>query len=162
MSLSNGITPYQIEGWLFRNDDNTAPRKPSEMMTPAIGEKREFQFVLTAAAEEKSCADVDKMEHIYDENDPERIAATNRFGAYAGGDGSVTITSLTLGNLKPSARRGSSPCGLRRLSRFVPHKTKNIRGSRSRTPFHFSHQSPALNRVPRLMRAAYGERCSSS
>ena len=100
----HGITPYQIEGWLFRNDDNTAPRKPSELMTPGIGEKREFQFVLTAADEAKSCADLEKMEYIYDEKAPERIAATNRFGAYAGGDGSLTITSMTLGNLRPGGQ----------------------------------------------------------
>jgi len=100
----HGITPYQIEGWLFRNDDNTVPRKSSELMTSGIGEKREFQFVLTAADEAKSCADLDKMEHIYDEKDPERKAATNRFGMYAAGGGSVTIVSMTLGNLKPGAQ----------------------------------------------------------
>lgn len=100
----HGITPYQIEGWLFRNDDNTANRKPSELMTPGIGEKREFQFVLTAADEEKSCADLNKMEYIYDEKAPGHIAATSHFGELAGGDGSVTITSMSLGNLKPGAQ----------------------------------------------------------
>ena len=100
----HGITPYQIEGWLFRSDDNTASRKPSELMTPGIGEKREFQFVLSARDEAKSCADLDQMEHIYDEKDPKRIAATNRFGEYAGGNGSVTITSMTLGHLKPGVQ----------------------------------------------------------
>jgi hypothetical protein len=100
----HGITPFQIEGWLFRNDDNTAPRKASEMLTPGIGEKREFKFVLTAADEAKSCADVEKMEYNYDEKDPEHMAATKRFGMYAGGDGSVTITSMTLGNLKPGVQ----------------------------------------------------------
>ena len=100
----HGITPYQIEGWLFRNDDNTANRKTSELMTPGIGDKREFQFVLTAADEAKSCADLDEMEHIYDEKDPERKTATSRFGEHAGGDGSVTITGMTLGHLKPGAQ----------------------------------------------------------
>jgi hypothetical protein len=38
----HGITPYQIEGWLFRNDDNTALRKASELKTTGVGEKREF------------------------------------------------------------------------------------------------------------------------
>lgn len=97
----HGITPYQIEGWLFRNDDNTAPRKPSELLTPGIGEKREFQFVLTAEDQIKSCADLDKMLYINDEKDPEHLAAMSRFGMYAGGDGSLTITSMALGNLKP-------------------------------------------------------------
>ncbi len=100
----HGITPYQIEGWLFRNDDNTANRKPSDLITPGIGEKREFQFVLTAGDQERSCADLDKMEHIYDEKGPDRIAATSHFGEHAGGDGSVTITSMTLGNLKPGVQ----------------------------------------------------------
>ena len=100
----HGITPYQIEGWLFRNDDNTATRKPSELTTPGIGEKREFQFVLTAIDQAKSCADLDKMEHIYDGKDPKHTAALNRFGEHAGGDGSVTITSMTLGHLEPRAQ----------------------------------------------------------
>ena len=100
----HGITPYQIEGWPFRNDDNTANRKSSELMTPGVGEKREFQFVLTAGDEAKSCADLEQMEHIYDEKDRKRITATNRFGAYAGGNGSVTITGMTLGHLKPGVQ----------------------------------------------------------
>jgi hypothetical protein len=100
----HGITPYQIEGWLFRNDDNTAARKPFELLTPAVGERREFQFVLTAADEARSCADLDRAEHSHDQKVTERIAATNLIGAYAGGDGSVTITSMTLGNLKPGAQ----------------------------------------------------------
>ena len=100
----HGITPFQIEGWLFRNDDNTATRKASEMLTPGIGEKREFQFVLTAADEAKSCADLEKMEYNYDGKSPERTAAAKRFGELAGGDGSVTITHMTLGNLKLGAQ----------------------------------------------------------
>jgi len=100
----HGITPYQVEGWLFRNDDNTGPRKSSESLTLGIGEKREFQFVLTAADEDKSCADLNKAEHTYDQKIPERLAGANRFGTYAGGDGSVTITGVTLGNLKPGAQ----------------------------------------------------------
>jgi hypothetical protein len=100
----HGITPYQIEGWLFRNDDNTANRKSSELLTPGIGEKHEFQFVLTAGDQAKSCADLDKMEHVYDEKDPHRVAATSHFGVLAGGNGSVTITSITLGNLKPGVQ----------------------------------------------------------
>lgn len=100
----HGVTPFQIEGWLFRNDDNTAPRKPSEMLTPGIGEKREFQFVLTAADEAKSCDDLEKMEHTWDEKAAEPMTASRLFGALAGGDGSVTITRMTLGNLKPGAQ----------------------------------------------------------
>ena len=100
----HGITPFQIEGWLFRNDDNTANLKPSELLTPGIGEKREFQFVLTAADEAKSCADLEKMEHSWDERGAEPMAASRLFGVLAGGDGSVTITSMTLGNLKPGVQ----------------------------------------------------------
>ena len=100
----HGITPFQIEGWLFRNDDNTAPRKASEMLTPGIGEKREFQFVLTAADEAKSCDDLEKLESSWDEKAAEPMPASRLFGALAGGDGSMTITHMTLGNLKPGAQ----------------------------------------------------------
>jgi hypothetical protein len=100
----HGITPFQIEGWLFRNDDNTAPRMPSDLLVPGIGQKREFQFVLTAADETKSCDDLEKMEHSWDQKAPEPMTASRLFGALAGGDGSVTITHMTLGNLKPGAQ----------------------------------------------------------
>jgi hypothetical protein len=100
----HGITPYQIEGWLFRNDNNSANLKPSELLTPGIGEKREFQFVLTAADEARSCADMEKMEYTYDQKAAEPMAASRLFGVLAGGDGSVTITSMTLGNLKPGVQ----------------------------------------------------------
>jgi hypothetical protein len=96
----HGITPYQIEGWLFRNDGNTALRKASELKTPGVGEKREFQFVLTRADESKACAELEKMESKPDQR-LEGMATTNRFDTYAGGNGSLIITSMTLGNLKP-------------------------------------------------------------
>jgi hypothetical protein len=98
----HGITLYHIEGWQFRNDDNTALLKASELKTPGVGEKREFQFVLTSTDESKACAELEKMESKPDER-LAGIATTNRFDTYAGGNGSLIITSMTLGNLKPGS-----------------------------------------------------------
>ena len=80
----HGITPYQIEGWHFGNDDNTAPLKPDEFSTPGIGQKREFRFVVTAPDQAKSCSDLNKMLYIYDEKDPDDLAAMNRFAGTQG------------------------------------------------------------------------------
>ena len=93
----HGITPFLLEGWLFRNDDNTAPRKASAMLTPGIGAKHEFQFVLTANDEAKACADLEKTES----NLHGRLAFIDRSDRYAGGDGALTINHLALGNLQP-------------------------------------------------------------
>jgi len=98
----HGITPMQIQGWHFRTDDNTAPRPPDDFLTPGTGSKREFQFVLTADDESKSCADVDQIEHTPNQTDAHRNAATARFGTRARGSGSLTITAMTLGNLRPN------------------------------------------------------------
>ena len=96
----HGITPLQIEGWHFRSDDNTGARNPDDFLTPGIGVKREFQFVLTAEDETKACDDLERMSYIYDEKNPQRIATQDRFGMLAKGSGSFTITAMTLGNLK--------------------------------------------------------------
>jgi hypothetical protein len=97
----HGITPRQIQGWHFRTDDNAAPRPPADFLTPGIGGKREFEFVLTAVDQSKSCADVDQIEHTPNQTDAQRNASTARFGALARGSGTLTITAMTLGNLQP-------------------------------------------------------------
>jgi hypothetical protein len=56
--------------------------------------------VLTSADESKACAELEKMESKPDER-PEAMATTNRFDTYPGGNGSLIIISMTLGNLKP-------------------------------------------------------------
>lgn len=111
---AHGITNRQIQGWHFRTDDNTGPRKPDDFVTPGIGEAREFEFVLTAVDESTSCDDLDKAlaafaeaagdtvrSPIHDENNRERPNASARFPTPAEGTGSMTITSMTLGNLVP-------------------------------------------------------------
>jgi len=97
----HGVTPRQIQGSHFRTDDNTAARPPSDFLTPGIGGKREFDFVLTAADQSKSCANIDDIEHTPKQTDAQRNAATSRFGALARGSATFTITAMTLGNLQP-------------------------------------------------------------
>ncbi len=97
----HGITPRQIQGWHFRTDDNTAARPSDDFLTPGIGGKREFEFVLSAADQSKSCANVDVIEHTPNQTDAQRNAAASGFGTLAHGNGSFTITTMTLGNLQP-------------------------------------------------------------
>lgn len=100
----HGITSQQIQGWHFRTDDNTEPRKPGDFLTGGTGTPREFNFVLTSADEAKSCDDMDKVVHIYDDENPEHKNAMAQWGSLVGGKGTLTINDFTLGNLKPGAQ----------------------------------------------------------
>ena len=44
-----GINPSVIQGWHFRNADNTGPNEPGEGNVNAPGKTREFAFVLNGA-----------------------------------------------------------------------------------------------------------------
>jgi hypothetical protein len=94
----HGTTDRDIEGWHFRNDDNTGARdRPA---TPGVGEKRWFDFVLTEEADTAECDNVGRTQYSY--NDPiERAQGEDAWGALRSGRGWLTITGMTLGNLVP-------------------------------------------------------------
>src|SRR5215207_6618036 len=85
----HGATDMDIEGWHFRNDDNTGARERS--VTPGLGDKRWFDFVLTREAMAIECDNVDSMVHLH--NDPVgRAKAENAWGALRRGRGWLKIT----------------------------------------------------------------------
>lgn len=96
---AHGITNRQIQGWHFRNDDNTAPLEPRDFQTPGIGQPRQFDFVLTAEDQSKSCDDLSKGVYWWDEKNPEHQKALARWGTLAAGEGTLTLTAMKLGNL---------------------------------------------------------------
>jgi len=98
---SHGITPMQIEGWHFRNDQNTAARPAGELLTPGVGEKRWFDFVLTADDNQKECNNLDAVLYIDDEKNPDHLRAMREMGSRVRGRGWFAITGMTLGNLVP-------------------------------------------------------------
>jgi hypothetical protein len=92
----HGTTDRDIEGWHFRNDDNTGARDRSA--TPGLGEKRWFDFVLTGEAKTTECDNLGRMQYSY--NDPiERAKGERAWGALRSGRGWLRITGMTLGNL---------------------------------------------------------------
>ena len=100
----HGITQRQIEGWHFRSDDNTEDRKPGDSLTGGIGVPRPFDFVTSSADQAKSCDDLDRVVHIYDEENPEHKKAMDHWRELVGGKGSLSITDFKLCNLKPGAQ----------------------------------------------------------
>ena len=97
----HGITPMQIEGWHFRTDDNTAARPSSDFLSPGVGEKRWFDFVLSADDNKKECDNLSAALYINDEKNPEHVRALSDMGQYTSGRGWLAITAITLGNLVP-------------------------------------------------------------
>jgi hypothetical protein len=97
----HAITPMQIEGWHFRNDDNTAARPPRDFLTPGVGEKRWFDFVLTADDNQNECENLDTALRTDDEKISEQTRATSEMGRYVSGRGWLAITGMALGNLVP-------------------------------------------------------------
>lgn len=47
LSLRDGVNPAVIEGWHFRNRDNTGPNEPGPKNVDAPQRRREFAFVLS-------------------------------------------------------------------------------------------------------------------
>lgn len=98
----HGVNPAVIDGWHFRNADNTGPNEPGEKNVNAPGMERGFAFVLDAAgygmafaAREIALAgSVDGTAEQPQQSLPETPTAT----------GKLTIRALELGNLAPNQR----------------------------------------------------------
>jgi hypothetical protein len=97
----HGITRMDIEGRHFRTDDNTAARASDEFLTPGVGGKRWFDFVLSQKDSDTECKNLDGMLYIYDEKNPESIRAQSEWGSHISGRGWLKITGMELGNLLP-------------------------------------------------------------
>jgi hypothetical protein len=93
---AHGPTAMDIEGWHFRNDNNTGPRERPE--TPGIGEKRWFDFVLTRQDMEIECDTLDRALYLWS-NPAAKARAEGAVGARRSGRGWLKITGMKLGNL---------------------------------------------------------------
>jgi hypothetical protein len=100
-----GVNPTQIEGWHFRNADNTGPNAVGTKNVNAPQDVRAFHFVASPEAYRATARDLEVALWGAGETEDEVSAARDRLLGGAGkGAGTLEITRLELGNLVPGAR----------------------------------------------------------
>lgn len=92
----HGMNARFIEGWHFRNSDNTGPNEPGEKLVNAPQKERRFSFILSEKDFQIAYAAL-SPELLPSEKEREQVlAAAEKLEPY---DGKLTITGLKLGNL---------------------------------------------------------------
>ena len=94
-----GINPAVIQGWQFRNADNTGSNEPGEGNVNAPGKTREFAFVLDGAGYQAAREALDIL--LWPEGQDEEViqAAEERLEAVPKVGAVMEIEALELGNL---------------------------------------------------------------
>jgi hypothetical protein len=96
-----GINPLYVEGWHFRNADNTAANAPGPKNVNAPQRRRSFKFVLGEADYLSAKKALQIALWPSGHGAGEVAAALERFRREAKADGVLEITGLELGNLEP-------------------------------------------------------------
>jgi hypothetical protein len=100
-----GVNPTQIEGWHFRNADNTGPNAVGAKNVNAPQDVRAFHFVAGPEDYRATARDLEIALWGAGETEDAVAAARNRLLSGAGkGAGTLEITRLELGNLVPGER----------------------------------------------------------
>ncbi|MDH3472814.1 MAG: hypothetical protein OEM59_03895 [Rhodospirillales bacterium] len=100
-----GVNPTQIEGWHFRNADNTGPNAVGTKNVNAPQDMRAFYFVASPEAYRATARDLDVALWGAGKTADEVAAARGRLLSGVGkGAGTLEITRLELGNLVPGER----------------------------------------------------------
>lgn len=94
-----GINNIYIEGWHFRNSDNSGPNEVGPKNVNAYGEVRKFYFVLNDADYQKAFDALQKMMWSYSYSEQEINEATVIHDKLSKGYGKLTIHDLKLNNL---------------------------------------------------------------
>ena len=95
-----GINSRQLNGWHFRNADNTGPNEGS---VNAPQEVREFEFVLNEEDYQLALDALTKLSWPYDYTDEEVDEASQQiYGGLKQGRGILTVTDMEFGNLEPN------------------------------------------------------------
>lgn len=95
----HGINAICIDGWHFRNSDNSANNEVGDKNVPAPQEDREFAFVLNKKDYKYVSKLLDKILYPQNISDKEQDDATDEFFSYRKGRGLLHIKDLELGNL---------------------------------------------------------------
>lgn len=97
-----GVNPAVINGWHFRNSDNTGPNEPGEKNVNAPGLERNFAFVLDGAG--YAAAFAARESALAGNTQAEIDAAMQSLSEVPKGEGQLLIRALELGNLVPNQR----------------------------------------------------------
>ncbi len=99
-----GPNPTLIQGWHFRNADNTGPNASGPGNVNAPQHTRRFRFVLDKARFDTAMATLGVAFWPGDRGPAEVDAARDAFRAIEKADGTLQITDLELGNLVAGER----------------------------------------------------------
>jgi len=95
-----GINPAVIQGWHFRNADNTGPNDPGEGNVNAPGKIRKFAFVLDGADYQAAQEALEILMWPENRSQDEVEEAKNRLKAVPKARAVLEIEALELGNLR--------------------------------------------------------------
>lgn len=95
----HGLNDLVIEGWHFRNADNTGPRTSEDRYAPQA--TRHFHFVLNELDNQVAFDSLQKLVWSYQYSKEEVEQARNTYNQLVLASGVLTITEMELGNLTP-------------------------------------------------------------
>lgn len=100
----HGPNPLIIEGWHFRNADNTGPNQPGPKNVNVPQEGRPFRFVLDGQNFDRAMAALAILLWSGGKSAQEIAIARNDYEALETATGQLDVMDLDLGNLAPGAR----------------------------------------------------------
>ncbi len=99
-----GISPAIIEGWHFRNADNTGPNLPGPGNVNAPQKERAFAFVMDPSGRREAAEALDIMLWPNGRDEAVVEAAEIRWREIAKAEGKLRVEALELGNLAAGER----------------------------------------------------------
>ncbi|MCI0706667.1 MAG: hypothetical protein L0Y80_04170 [Ignavibacteriae bacterium] len=101
-----GINHIYVEGWHFRNSDNSGPNDVGLKNVNAPGEEREFFFVLNTQDYQKAFDALQKLmwSHSYTQQEVDSAGRTHE--QLPKGSGKLIVKELTLNNLEIGKHAG--------------------------------------------------------
>ncbi|HVO75798.1 MAG TPA: hypothetical protein VMT35_17355 [Ignavibacteriaceae bacterium] len=102
----HGINSLYIEGWHFRNSDNSGPNEAGEKNINAPQEIRQFSFVLDKESYERTAALLDTILYSGNNNNENLNKAETELKSMKKGIGRLEIVDMKLMNLKVGEKAG--------------------------------------------------------
>ena len=100
----HGLNPLLIEGWHFRNSDNTGPNAPGPKNVNAPQRTRRFRFVPDNAGFDRAMESLAVASWPVDRSTAEISAAREAYASTPKAEGKLDVVTLELGNLVAGER----------------------------------------------------------
>jgi hypothetical protein len=101
-----GVNQIYVEGWHFRNADNSGPNEPGPKNVNAPQEVRDFNFVLNDADNRKAFDALQILLWPYSYSKQQIHEADDTHAKLPKGNGTLTIRDLQLNRLEPGKQAG--------------------------------------------------------